>query len=131
MNTETYVHEEFLGQLGSAWDDAGVSRTVNICPVVLRAEDQKDKDDLIIVYGRNGDGEFQEDVSGMIVTEIGYDIVAFLPHHTSIARLQERFTRLLDEQPEPRRVKLATHPSTSYNEDLRAYSAQWRVRVRA
>ena len=131
MNTDTYLHNEFLGQLGSTWTDAGQARKVRICPNVVRVEDTTNKTDLLLVYGKNGEGEFQEDLNSMIVNQVGYDILAFLTQHSALSRFQERFLELFGSQPDAGRVKLATLPSTSYNEELRAYAAQWRVRVRA
>lgn len=136
MNAELYLANEFLANLGSTWDDNGTPRNVCICANVVRVEDTRDDGTLgqgvIVVYGQNGDGEFQQDVSGTMITAVvGFDIVAFLPHSPSLYRFQQRFHELFHEQPTRGRCKLATLAATSYNEDLRAYAAQWRVLVRA
>ena len=140
MNPDTYIREGFLDLLGSSWtdkypDEQGAEvtkvRKILLCNEVIRAEDVKDREDLVIVYGRNGEGELQQDLTSIREMEVGYDIIAFLRRHDSVLAFLQRFIDLLGEQTDTGRVKLATLPSTAYNEDLRAYSAQWRVLVRA
>lgn len=137
MSTETYLSKDFFQPLAGGWDDLKGgqphTRAVHVCANVVTAEekDNFDDDDVIVVYGKNGEGEFQTDLCGKIPVDVGYDVAVFLPDNPALSRFQERFLLLVSEQPVTGRLRLDALPRTAYNEDLRAHMAQWRVLVRA
>lgn len=142
MNAQQYMANEFFKALWAsrqdnikAWHDGSKDRTVYLCPVVVRVEDTGSteghiRDDrLVLVYGQTGEGEVAEDLNGGFPSKVEFSVAAFLSSAPALARFQERFLRLFHQQPHPRRASLAQSAETLYNEDLRAYQAQWTVMV--
>lgn len=137
MNALQYMGTQFFAPIRPTWTDGSTTRTTYLCPVVVRVEDTGSteghiRDDrLVVVYGQTGEGETQDDLNSYFPSKLEFSVAAFLASSPALARFQERFLELFDEQPQPDRVRLAQPAETLYNEDLRAYQAQWTVMVDA
>lgn len=136
---ETYLLTHFFGGFGATpseykWNDGGTERAIHICPLSVRIEEDLppviDKGAVFITYASDGGARLPSLHGDSLMSE-NFDVIVTAKDNPVLARFKRVFERLVYLQPTPNRLRVAEGPASIYNENIRGFAAEWKVRVKA
>lgn len=135
---ETYLLNEFFGGFGATvqeykWTDGAVERALHVCPLSVRIDEDIppiiEKGSIFITYSSDG-GTRLPSLHGDSLMSEDFDIIVTTRDNPVLSRFKRVFERLVFTQPTPNRLRVAEGPTSVYNENIRAFGAEWKVRVK-